>query len=460
MIKKIGIFIFLILYAGLAAAANVSLNEIRTLATQQKIRLTFVFNQSPAYQIIHDKKSEQFILELPKTQLKANLSHLKFPLRSIKIIKSQIKDNKLRIVIEMNKSVAESHFILQPSHTSSVYLLVDLLDPASPTNVTNPKVLTKPPISSGNFPKKEIAAKEAVTKVAETGMSVSKKLPDVDVSLSKDSIAQNEEDEDILIAQQLEQEKLASLPSKPLKYRDIIVVIDPGHGGKDPGAIGPTGIKEKNVVLAISRELQYQLNQVPGVRAVLTRKGDYYIGLRERLHIARQYRGDLFVAIHADAFDDPTSAGSSVFALSSRGASSEAARWLAEKENYSEVGEVKLDDKSDLLRSVLIDLSQTATINSSLQLGNSVLQQLSQMTRLHCERVEQARFVVLKSPDIPSLLIETGFVTNPMEARRLNDPDYQQDLAAAIQTGIKNYYQRNPPLNTLFSQRSSSKQQG
>lgn len=248
----------------------------------------------------------------------------------------------------------------------------------------------------------------------------------------------------------LAQEPKVVLPSHSAK-RDIVIVIDPGHGGKDPGAIGRHGTREKDVVLAISKRLQAEVNRIPGMRAVLTRKGDYYISLRERLRLARRYKADMFVAIHADAFNNPYSMGSSVFALSLRGASSEAARWLAEKENYSELGGIKLEDKSDMLRSVLIDLSQTATISSSLQAGSSVLQELSALSRLHHPHVEQARFVVLKSPDIPSLLVETGFLSNAKEEQRLGDDYYQRRLAVALRTGIKNYFWQNPPRDTLFA---------
>lgn len=189
--------------------------------------------------------------------------------------------------------------------------------------------------------------------------------------------------------------------NKPTRLRDVIVVLDAGHGGKDPGARGPRNSREKDVVLAITLKLKQLIDRQPGMRAVLTRSGDYYVGLRQRLNIARRHNGDIFVAIHADAFNNPHSHGASVFALSQRGATSEAARWLAEKENYSELGGVNLgdlDDQNGVVRSVLIDLSQTATINAGLQMGGRVLNQLGNFTVLHNQKVEQARFVVLKSP--------------------------------------------------------------
>ncbi len=241
------------------------------------------------------------------------------------------------------------------------------------------------------------------------------------------------------------------LDKPPKLLRDVVVVIDPGHGGKDPGAIGAKKSMEKKVVLAIAKRLKQYIDKQPGMRAVLTRTGDYYVGLRERLEIARKQDADIFVSIHADAFIHARSKGASVFALSQRGATSEAARWLAEKENYSELGGVnlsELDDQNDLIRTVLIDLSQTATTTASLQMGSQVLKRLGHVTSLHAKGVEQARFVVLKSPDIPSILVEMGFISNPQEEKNLNDASYQQRAAQAIFEGLKAYFWNHPPHGT------------
>lgn len=250
------------------------------------------------------------------------------------------------------------------------------------------------------------------------------------------------------------------VPSLPLPIkqvirplRDVIVVLDPGHGGKDPGASGPRRSSEKNVTLAIATKLKRIIDKQPGMRAVLTREGDYYVGLRQRLAIARKYNGDVFISIHADAFINRDSSGASVFALSQRGATSEAARWLAEKENYSELGGVNLadlNDQSGLVRTVLIDLSQTATIGASLNMGEKVLQKLNTMTKLHNTKVEQARFMVLKSPDIPSILIETGFISNLREESNLTSGRYQDRLTQSIFQGLKSYFWDYPPHGTYI----------
>lgn len=248
--------------------------------------------------------------------------------------------------------------------------------------------------------------------------------------------------------------KVKTAPITPMinRGRDIIVVIDAGHGGKDPGAHGKGGTLEKTVVLAIAHELSRLINQQTGMTAVMTRDGNYYVPLRKRLQKAHQKKGDVFISIHADAFKNPKSSGASVYALSLKGASSEAARWLAEKENYSELGQVNLSDKDDVLRSVLIDLSQTATISAGLDLGSLVLSNMKAITKLHHAKVEQARFVVLKSPDIPSILVETGFISNPQEERRLRNPKYQKQMAQAIMKGITSYFRYRSPPGTWLAQ--------
>lgn len=241
----------------------------------------------------------------------------------------------------------------------------------------------------------------------------------------------------------------------PTGLRDVIVVIDPGHGGKDPGAMGSKKNREKNITLAIAERLRLLINRQAGMHAILTRSGDYYVGLRQRLNIARKANADIFISIHADAFNNPHSHGASVYALSQTGATSEAARWLAEKENNSELGGVNLanlDDASGVIRSVLLDLSQTATINSSLQMGEGVLKNLDRFTTLHHNSVEQARFVVLKSPDIPSILVETGFISNPEEERNLSSSAYQMRLSEAIFQGINRYFWLYPPHDTRLEQ--------
>lgn len=235
-------------------------------------------------------------------------------------------------------------------------------------------------------------------------------------------------------------------------HRDVVVAIDAGHGGEDPGAIGQRGTHEKTVVLQIAKKLAQAINRERGMRAVLTRTGDYYLPLRKRVELARRHKADLFISIHADAFTNRRVSGSSVYVLSNRGASSEHARWLAEQENASDlIGGVSLDDKDSLLASVLLDLSQTASLEASIDVAEEVLAGLKKVGRVHKPGVESAGFAVLKSPDIPSLLVEAAFISNPQEEKKLNSSAYQRKLASAVAAGVRRYFEDNAPDGTLLA---------
>ena len=239
--------------------------------------------------------------------------------------------------------------------------------------------------------------------------------------------------------------------------RDIVIAIDPGHGGEDPGALGPRNILEKDVVLQIARRTMNQIKSKKGFDAFLIRNGDYYLGHRQRTALARNKRADLFVSIHADAFRQASVSGASVYTLSDRGATSETAKWLAERENQSDmlggVGNVSLDDKDPMLAQVLLDLSMDGNRNQSIQVGEAVLRNMGQVTKLHKKRVEQAAFLVLKSPDMPSILVESGFISNPGEARNLAKASHQLMLAKAIADGVEEFMRSNPPPATWLAQR-------
>ncbi len=237
----------------------------------------------------------------------------------------------------------------------------------------------------------------------------------------------------------------AAKPAVPQYARLITVAIDAGHGGEDPGAIGANGSREKDITLALAKKLKQKIDARENMRAVLVRDGDYFVPLGQRVTKARALKADLFMSIHADAFIKPHARGSSVFALSENGATSVAARWLAKRENEADlVGGINIDVKDPFLKRTLIDLSQTATINDSLKLGHAVLKEIGGVNTLHKSYVEQAGFAVLKAPDIPSILIETAFISNPEEEKRLNDPDYQDKLVDAIVDGVKRYFDTHP----------------
>lgn len=232
--------------------------------------------------------------------------------------------------------------------------------------------------------------------------------------------------------------------------RDIVVAVDPGHGGHDPGAIGKARTKEKDVALAIARALAARINAEPGMQAILTRDSDVYVDHRKRMDIARRARADLFISIHADAVDDSRPAGTTVYALSLKGASDEAARELAKRENKS-VGGVSLDDKDDVLASVLLDLSQNAALSASLEVGGDVIAELARIGKVHRRSVQTAGLIVLKAPHMPSILIETGFISNPAEEQRLKSKSHQRRVADAVLAGIRSYFYKNPPPDTRIA---------
>ena len=244
----------------------------------------------------------------------------------------------------------------------------------------------------------------------------------------------------------------------PPRARDLVIAIDPGHGGEDPGAIGKYGTREKDVVLAIGKDLAARINAQPGMRAYMTRDGDYFVPLRDRMRRARAHDADLFVSIHADSIRDRSVDGSSVYILSQRGASDEAARWLAERENDSDlIGGVSLENKDQVLASVLLDLSQSAALTASEAAAQRVLQALNQVGEIRKHQVQQARFVVLKSPDIPSMLVETAYISNPREELRLRTHTKQAKLADAILAGVRNYFYANPPSGTRIAQLAAAR---
>jgi N-acetylmuramoyl-L-alanine amidase len=259
---------------------------------------------------------------------------------------------------------------------------------------------------------------------------------------------------DIFDSEAEQQEEVESIETQAVSnsVRDIVIAIDAGHGGEDPGASGPKGTYEKNVTLAMAQVLVDLINQERGMKAVLTREGDYFLRLRKRIAIARQHKADMFISLHADAFRDPSVHGSSVYVLSKSGASSEHAKWLAEQENSADlIGGVSLDNRDDVLASVLLDLSQTASLEASIDMAGNVLSGLKSVGKLHKKRVESAGFAVLKSPDIPSILIETAYISNPQEEKNLLNPSHRHKLAKAVLNGLRKYFYENAPENTLLA---------
>lgn len=400
--------------------------QLKSVALKQQGNQTSLFltiNGPFTHKVFFLSNPERVVVDLKETQLAVNLNQLGLINGLVRQVRSGHSDPRtLRLVFDLNQKVQLRSSPWKPNGAFGG-VRVDLVHSGRPVS---PIVAHIPSKIAPAVPQKS-PIKIKTAQQTKLPAPIEPKQPAHPILANQQPI---------------------KVSGKPSNLRDVIVVLDAGHGGKDPGARGPHHSREKDVVLAITLKLKQLIDKQPGMRAVLTRSGDYYVGLRQRLDIARKYNGDIFVAIHADAFNNPHSNGASVFALSQRGATSEAARWLAEKENYSELGGVNLgdlDDQNGVVRSVLIDLSQTATINSGLQMGGRVLNQLGNFTNLHNNKVEQAGFMVLKSADIPSILVETGFISNPVEERNLTNPRYQARLSQAIFQGIKGYFWENPP---------------
>jgi len=400
------------LLPGLASAATAV--SARLWPAKEYTRLIVESPSSLSYQLLAMKNPERLVLDLEKVELNAEL--LALPLHvepgdpyidAIRV--AQFRPGVVRIVLDLKTQVNPQLFGLSPVAEYGHRVVLDLY-PLTP-------------------PDPLMALLDDVQRAERARGPVSESAP----------------------TQRAEEKAPPSEPAGPRtreSRRTIIIVIDPGHGGEDPGAIGRRGTYEKTVALSIARKLKALIDAEPGMRAMLTRDDDYFVPLATRVQKARRVQADLFISIHADAFTTPTARGSSVFALSEHGATSAAARWLAQKENEADlIGGVNLDARDPVLARTLLDLSQTAQINDSLRLGRSVLDGIGAVNALHKGSVEQAGFAVLKAPDIPSILVETAFISNPDEEQKLRDEGHQRRLAESIRSGVKRYFALNPPLS-------------
>ncbi|WP_319941431.1 N-acetylmuramoyl-L-alanine amidase [Halomonas jincaotanensis] len=404
-----------------AAAQAGQVDNLRLWAAPDHARLVFDLASPTQANVFALDNPRRLVIDLDDSRMAAEIADLDLSGSAISELRSGVRNgNGLRVVLELEREVEPRHFTLAPNDQYGHRLVVDLEYPGESA--------VEDPID----PIESMIREQEI--IASRGQTMAESSSGQNASAATEALK----------------------PAQPHPRRDIIVAIDAGHGGEDPGAIGPAGTREKDVVMEIARRLQGMVDDAEGFRAVMIRDGDYYVGLRQRTRIAREQKADFFVSIHADAFNSPRPNGSSVYALSQRGATSETAQWLAASENQADLiggvdGSLSLDDKDEVLRGVLLDLTMTATLNDSLTIGGQMLDQLGRVNRLHKPRVEQAGFVVLKSPDIPSLLVETGFISNPQEERRLNDGGHQQKMAESMFGGIRSHFQRNPPPASLLA---------
>lgn len=410
MKNKLFKYVFLSIFLPIQAfAAQPSLTHVQIVNAGDYVRLIFKISAPVQAHVFTLANPDRIVVDLDGTHLRTSVRHLDLANSNISAARTGWpKPETLRVVFDLQTPAQVKNFMT--SDNNEAELIVDVFpDKNSPPS----KVAEVEPAAPVSKPVAPMVA--AVTPIIKP---VTKKQPKLQVVAS----------------------------SKP---RQFVIVVDAGHGGKDPGTVGPNGTKEKDVVLGISMRLEELINQESNMHATMTRRGDYFVTLRDRLRLARKDKADLFIAIHADSYFNDQQTGASVYALSRHGASSMAARWLADRENHSELGGVDLNglgDHSYVLRSVLIDLAQTATIIDSLRLGTDVLSSLGTVTPLHYSRVEQAPFMVLKSPDIPSILVETGFLSSPSEEERLREPAYREKVAHALLNGIRHYVASHPVM--------------
>ena len=410
------------------AQAAIVINSARVWPAQDYTRLTLESKLPIRYNQFTLKNPDRMVIDLEDIELHGVLDELAAKIGSddpyIKSVRVGLfKPGVVRLVLDLKTEVKPQLFSLKPVAEYGHRLVLDIY-PAIPVDPLM-ALLQRP---GSPFPEPVITAQDA------SGTPITTTQESSDIS-GIPGATSRPATPDVKIIQEI-------------RMRTLLIAIDAGHGGEDPGAQGPGGTREKHVTLAIARKLKGLVDDTPGMHAVLTRDGDYFIPLSGRVNKARRVHADLFISIHADAFIKPNARGSSVFALSERGATSASARWLAKSENEADlIGGVNLAVKDPYLARTLLDLSQTATISDSLKLAKHLLRELGGINTLHSGFVEQAGFAVLKSPDIPSVLVETAFISNPDEERRLNDKDYQDKLARAILSGIKHYFAQNPALS-------------
>lgn len=468
------------------------INDLRVTTSATGTRAEIGLDRQAAYRVISLANPDRLVVDLPGTRLKPGV-RLPAADGAVKSVRNgQPVPGTTRIVFDLSSSVVAlkprleagpdgPHLILEwpgdgaavATATTSPPASTVAATPPSPVPGVDPSAVSSDATSRliAGLPKPPAAATASVTTQAAAAWPQATATAPV---LTQGSgtiatgvpthIATGVPTPAPAAAQEAQPAASAGAPVRTMQdvtrrggLRPLVIAIDAGHGGQDTGARGATGAREKDITLQVAKELARQVNATPGLKAYLTRDSDFFIPLAQRYQKARAQKADLFVSIHADAFTNPSASGSSVFVLSQRGASSQAAKWLAGRENAADlVGGVRLQDKDNTLASVLLDLSQSATMKASEDMANYVLGGLKRLGKTHKQEIERANFVVLRSPDVPSMLVETAFISNPDEERRLRDPEYQRSLARAILDGVNVYFTRQPPPGTLYAMRAQS----
>lgn len=402
---KILILLGLELLAVPSYGQQINVNSLLYSTDSKQCRMIFDISESPQYRVFFMENPSRLVVDIKNARLKHSLNQpsASHPLFA-RIRSGTRNDIDLRVVVDLKTDVSSKKISSSSDSSDKHRLIIDLFNDesmavASTDEKNQVKQITSKPSDANTLGAKSVAVKSVASK----------------------------------------------------SKHHIVIAIDAGHGGNDPGAHGPQGTEEKKVTFAIASKLAALVNKEPGMKAVMVRKGDYYVGLRDRMQVARAAKADLFVSIHADAYKNADVKGASVYTLSTGGASSEAARWLADSENASDLVGVSLNDKEDVLASVLLDLSQTATQEASVNVASYVLKSFNNIGELHKDSVQKAGFIVLKSPDIPSILVETAFISNPTEEQNLLSSRYQTKMANAIFVGVRNYFRQSVPVDNRIA---------
>ena len=435
---RLSLWVLAFCCAEVAHAATVK--NVRIWRAEGYTRIVLDLDAPVRYNLVLANNPKRIIVDIANSELKASVAKLSLAATPIEIVRpSIVNDTDVRLVFDLKQNVSPKSFLLKKRDDSNDRLVIDLHD--APNEHLN---------HTGASNSDTIKVTNAINAI--NAIKTSKAKNTAKTTATKTNEPANIE---TLMGDEAQRAQLESNPDintpsvrAATNNRPILIAVDAGHGGADSGALGPKNMREKDVTLSIARELIRIINAQPGFSARLTRTGDYFVELQKRRDFARDMKADLFISVHADSFTDSSAYGASVFALSRKGATSEMARFLAQRENDSDligrVGGVSLEDKDPQLAGVLVDLSMTATVNSSLQVGSSVLNAISAFAPLHAKHVEQAGFIVLKSPDVPSILVETGFISNTGEAKKLASPEYRERMAQAIFKGVRQYFVQHP----------------
>ena len=395
---KIFIFLGLQFLSVISYAQQIDIMGLRYMANAQKSRLVFDLTAPTQYRVFAMNSPSRLIIDIKNAHLKQSLTQPESSHSLFDRVRAGLKnDTDLRIVVDLKLAMNADNLVFGTNAKDGKHLVIDLFNQEANT-------LTK-----NEAPKSAVLEDNKKN----TGKSQAASVSDKAIT--------------------------SKIPSR------LVIAVDAGHGGEDPGARGPAGTEEKTITFSIAKKLQALINNQPGMKAIMVRKNDYYVSLKDRVRIARAAKANLFVSIHADAVLNADIKGASVYTLSTSGASSEAARWLADSENASDLVDVKLNDKEEVLASVLLDLTQTATQEASVNVANEVLKNFVNVAELHKDSVQKAGFMVLKSPDIPSILVETAFISNASEEVNLLSVQYQTKVANAIFNGIRSYFKQSLP---------------